>query len=73
MVGTGGWVSIPQGNKMLTPNRKRVRDMYNAGYVPTEISHRLKMPLGKYGAAPDMARETVYEAIAELRAMGEIK
>lgn len=73
MVGTGGWVSIPQGNKMLTPNRKRVRDMYNAGYVPTEISHRLRMPLGKYGSAPDMTRETVYEAIAVLRAMGEIK
>lgn len=73
MVGTGGWVSIPQGNKVLTPNRQRVRDLYNAGYVPTEISHRLKMPLGKYGTAPNTQRETVYEAIAELRAMGEIK
>lgn len=73
MVGTNGWVRIPRGNKTLTPNRKRVRDLYNAGYVPTEISHRLKMPLGKYGSPPDMARETVYEAIAVLRAMGEIK
>ena len=73
MVGTGGWQSVPPKPHEMTANRKRVKRLWEQGLSAVQIAEKLRLPLGKYATSVYSPVETVYEAVSELRRMGEIK
>lgn len=64
-------VSIPQNeSKVLTPNQKRVLELYREGFSEDVIARKLRMPNQRGTSCFFQITETVSEAIAHIRAKG---
>lgn len=64
-------VSIPAPSNALTINERRVFELKRKGYSDEEISHKLRMSLGRNGFKPaNVYTQTVFEAVSEIRRKG---